>query len=59
MNAMKTYIVTAENVYHMYKLGTVVKPKFPWPHVTGSFAWYVDEAGVEQLLSRDEIVEEE
>jgi hypothetical protein len=56
---MKTYIVTAENVYHMYKLGTVVKPKFPWPHVTGSFAWYVDEAGVEQLLSRNEIVEEE
>jgi hypothetical protein len=54
---MKTYIVVEESGFHLYKLGTVVKPVFPWPHVVDAFAWYVDEAGVEQLLSRDEIVE--
>jgi hypothetical protein len=54
---MKTYIVAVESGYHAYKLGTVVQPLFPWPHIAGSFAWYVDDEGVKQLLSRDEIEE--
>jgi hypothetical protein len=54
---MKTFKVAVENEYHLYKIGTVVKPLFPWGHYSDSYAWYVDEEGVKQLMRREELEE--
>jgi hypothetical protein len=54
---MKTYTVAVESQNHEYKLGTIVKPVFPWVHLSDSYEWYVDEEGMMQLMHREELEE--